>query len=115
MNAVLNNDISLEEMAQAFAALGSEARLSVLRTLVRAGPDGLAMSELAARTQIGASTLTHHLRFLTQAGLVHSQKKGRSVIASAASMERVERLASFLVEHCCADAPGSDHQPKALK
>lgn len=113
MNAILEQDTSIEEMAQAFAALGSEARLAVLRTLVRAGPDGLTMSELAERTAIGASTLTHHLRFLTQAGLVGQQKKGRSVIASAASMERVERLAAFLIEECCADAGEICHDQKA--
>ncbi len=98
------NEPEIADMAQAFAALGSEARLAVLRILVRCGSEGLNMSDLAARSGIGASTLTHHLRALTAAGLVEQRKAGRSIIASAVSMDRVERLASFLVEHCCADA-----------
>jgi len=66
--------VSLEHAAQAFAALGSEQRLAVLRALVRAGPEGAKMGELAEKCQIGASTLTHHIRFLNQAGLVEQKK-----------------------------------------
>ncbi|MEL6236066.1 MAG: metalloregulator ArsR/SmtB family transcription factor [Pseudomonadota bacterium] len=97
--------IELESAAQAFAALGSEQRLSVLRCLVRAGPEGLSAGELARRTGIGASTLTHHLRFLTQVGLVQQYKAGRSVICAAANHQMIERLARFLVVECCADRP----------
>ena len=95
--------LEIEAAAQAFAALGSEQRLQVLRTLVRAGPEGLAAGELARRTGIGASTLTHHLRFLAQVGLVRQTRQGRSVICAAASHGTVERLARFLIAECCAD------------
>ncbi|MEM9009735.1 MAG: metalloregulator ArsR/SmtB family transcription factor [Pseudomonadota bacterium] len=107
------HDLTLEEVAQAFAALGSEQRLSVLRTLVRAGPIGLSMGDLARRTEIAASTLTHHLRFLTQAGLVSQARQGRSVICAAASFETVDRLSRFLLQECCADAPAeARHDPE---
>ena len=97
-------DLSDVDAAQAFAALGSEQRIGVLRTLVRAGPDGLTMGQLAERTEIGASTLTHHLRFLTGASLVHQTRNGRSIICAAASFDVVHRLATYLVDECCADA-----------
>lgn len=103
-------DHALELAAQAFAALGSEQRLLVLRTLVRAGPEGLAMGELAERTEIGASTLTHHLRFLKQAGIVTQVRKGRNIICAAAEFETVSSLASFLIEECCADASTTPHE-----
>ena len=106
---ITDSTVTIEDAAQAFAALGSEQRLMVLRTLVRAGPDGISMGELGKRTGIGASTLTHHLRFLTQARLAQQSKSGRSVICAAASFETVERLASYLVEECCADVPDSPH------
>jgi DNA-binding transcriptional ArsR family regulator len=96
--------LDLEDAAQAFSALGSESRLFVLRTLVRAGPEGLSMGELAQRTEIPASTLTHHLRFLTQSNLVQQTRKGRSIICAAAAFETVQRLSRFLIEECCADA-----------
>ena len=44
--------LDLTRAASAFAALGSEQRLSVLRTLVRAGPDGLSIGELGERTGV---------------------------------------------------------------
>ncbi len=51
--------------ASAFAALGSEQRLLVLRTIVRAGPDGLRIGELGERSGVTGSTLTHHMKILT--------------------------------------------------
>lgn len=105
-----DHDLSLEEAAQAFAALGSEQRLTVLRTLVRAGPEGLTMGELAERTQTGASTLTHHLRFLTQAGMVTQAKRGRSVICAAADVDTFQRLVAFVLAECCADAAPGTHE-----
>jgi len=105
MTKPIRPDLSIEEAAQAFAALGSESRIAVLRSLVRAGPEGVSMGDLAARTGISASTLSHHIRFLTQAGLAHQVRAGRSLITSAANFEMVNRLSSFLIDQCCADAP----------
>ncbi|MEM9047977.1 MAG: metalloregulator ArsR/SmtB family transcription factor [Pseudomonadota bacterium] len=106
-----SDNVELEAAAQAFAALGSEQRLAVLRCLVRAGPDGLAAGELARRAEIGASTLTHHLRFLTQVRLVVQTRQGRSVICAAANHDTIAGLARFLVSECCADAPQATGQP----
>ena len=98
-----SHPVTLEDAAQAFAALGSEQRLSVLRMLVRAGPKGATMGELAERCNIGASTLTHHIRFLSQAGLVEQKKEGRSIICAAASYTRMSGLIAFLLAECCQD------------
>ncbi len=95
--------LSLEQAASAFAALGSEQRLSVLRTLVRAGPDGLPMGELGARCGVTGSTLTHHLKFLTATGLVIQAKQGRSIICAAVAYDMAEALSRFLLHNCCAD------------
>ena len=97
-------DLPLEMAASAFAALGSEQRLSVLRTLVRAGDAGLSIGTLGERAGIGGSTLTHHVKILTQAGLVRQVRDGRRVICAAASFAEVERLSHFLLTECCADA-----------
>ncbi|MGX9356901.1 ArsR/SmtB family transcription factor [Roseobacteraceae bacterium S113] len=88
--------------ATSFAALGSEARLQVLRTLVRAGPEGLAVADIQSRTGIAASTLTHHLKFLAAAGVVVQERNGRSIISRAA-FPHLEDLAQFLLSECCAD------------
>lgn len=98
------SDTILEDAAQAFAALGSEQRLSVLRALVRSGPEGLSIGELGQVTGITGATLTHHVKFLAQAGLLVQTRKGRSIICAAVAYETVRRLSEFLLSECCADA-----------
>lgn len=92
----------LEEAAQGFAALGSEARLQVLLVLVRAGSKGLTVGDIQSRTTMPPSTLAHHLRFLTSAGLVSQEKEGRAVINKAA-FDHLEELAAYILKECCAD------------
>ena len=99
-----NKELSLTEAAAAFAALGSEQRLGILQVLVRAGPDGLSMGELGERSGVRGSTLTHHLRILTAAGLVEQAKQGRSIICSSVAYDQVEELSRFLLRNCCKDA-----------
>jgi len=109
------NATLLVDTAQAFAALGSEQRLSVMRALVRAGPDGLRIGELGELTAITGASLTHHLRFLNHAGLVTQTRQGRSIICAAIAYERVQALSDFLLSECCADAKSTPHDHKAQK
>ena len=108
MNIADSHPIELETAASTFAALGSEQRLMVLRTLVRAGPDGLRIGTLGQRCGVTGSTLTHHMKILSQAGLVTQKKKGRSIICAAVAFKELRQLSLFLLRECCADAP--DHQ-----
>ncbi|MEL6467552.1 MAG: metalloregulator ArsR/SmtB family transcription factor [Pseudomonadota bacterium] len=93
----------LTRAAAAFAALGSEQRLSVLRTLVRAGPEGLSIGTLGDRTGVTGSTLTHHVKILASAGLVTQARQGRSIICAAVAFDEVQALSTFLLTECCAD------------
>jgi len=45
---------------EVLAALAHEARLEAFRILVRAGPDGLAAGQLAARLGLGATPASFH-------------------------------------------------------
>lgn len=105
------DDISLAVAASTFAALGSEQRLSVLRTLVRAGEEGLSIGELGKRSGVTGSTLTHHMKILAQSGLVTQQKQGRSIICAAVAINELQALSDFLLKECCADCalPNKDH------
>ncbi len=94
--------LTIEEVAQGFASIGSEPRLEVLLVLVRAGRGGLNVGDIQKKVDIPASTLAHHLRFLAAAGLVEQEKAGREVI-NRADFERMESLASFLMKECCVD------------
>jgi len=103
--------LGLTRAAAAFAALGSEQRLSVLRTLVRAGPEGLSIGTLGARSGVTGSTLTHHMKILSTAGLVTQTRAGRSIICAAVAFDEVQSLSTFLLTECCADSagPGEEH------
>ena len=104
--------INVDIAASQFAALGSEHRLSVLRTLVRAGPEGLSIGALGERCGVTGSTLTHHMKILAAAGLVTQEKQGRSIICAAAEYEVMRALSDYLLSECCADCPagqGHDH------
>jgi len=103
------DDTTLADAALAFSALGSEQRLGVMRALVRAGPDGLSIGELGKATGITGATLTHHVKFLTHAGLVGQAKKGRSIICAAVAYDRVQRLSEYLLSECCADQKDADN------
>ena len=96
------------EAAQAFAAIGSEPRLEVLLALVRAGPEGLSVGDIQKRLGLAASTLTHHLRFLTAAGLIQQTKHGRT-IRNRAVFARIEDLAGYLLRECCAEQVAGTH------
>lgn len=95
--------ITLEQAARGFASVGSEPRLEVLTTLVRAGPDGLSVGEIQESVGVPASTLAHHLKYLAASGLIEQERQGRAVLNRAA-YDRIEQLASFLLHECCADA-----------
>ncbi|MFW2589209.1 ArsR/SmtB family transcription factor [Sagittula sp. SSi028] len=91
--------------ASKFAALGSEQRLSVMQALVRAGPDGLSIGALGASCGITGSTLTHHLKILSAAGLVTQTRQGRSIICAGADYPEIRALSDYLLQNCCADSP----------
>ena len=101
--------MDLETAAQGFAAIGSEPRLEVLLLLVKAGPNGMTVGDIQTRTGMAASTLAHHLRFLTIAGLVSQERQGRSVV-NRARFDHLERLGGYLLEECCADRADTEGQ-----
>ena len=63
--------------AAKFAALGHEARLSVVRLLLSAHPDGMVVGEIQEELDIPASTLSHHLDALQREGLVSVTREGK--------------------------------------
>jgi len=97
------------------SALASEARLAVYRLLVKRGPEGYTPSDLAARLDLPAPTLSFHLKGLTQTGLVVSRREGRNLFYSP-NFERMNALVGFLTENCCSladEACAAACQPKA--
>ena len=88
----------------AFAALGQEHRLRIVRQLVTAGPDGMAAGMLAEAVGVQGTNLSFHLKELSHAGLITSRREGRSIIYSAVYQD-LSDLIQFLMRDCCQGRP----------
>jgi ArsR family transcriptional regulator len=86
--------------ADMFAALGSEARLNIVRTLLSAHPDGMVVSDLQAELGIPGSTLSHHLEKLKNEELVIVERD-RQFLWYRANSEALKDLLGFLYAECC--------------
>ena len=86
------------------SALAHEGRLGIFRLLVRAGPKGMVVGEIAAEFGMPGATLSFHLNQLQHAGLVHARREGRQLIQTA-DFERMNSLVSYLTENCCGGMP----------
>jgi len=86
------------------SALAQESRLGVFRLLVKAGPDGLAAGDIARQLKTAANTMSAQLLILSNAGLVHARRDGRSIIY-AVDYDAMSALLLFLTEDCCGGRP----------
>ncbi|MCP5367186.1 MAG: helix-turn-helix transcriptional regulator [Hyphomicrobiales bacterium] len=106
--------LDADQAARRLAALGNPTRLALFRLLIRAGTEGMNIGEVQARAGIPPSTLAHHLRALTDAGVVRQEKRGREVI-NTALYAAIDGLLAYLTDECClgfgdgtACAPGGE-------
>lgn len=88
-----------------FAALSQDTRLRIVRTLIVAGPEGLATGAIAERMGVSPSNLSFHLKELDHAGLIGQRRESRSIVYTA-SYDAITDLVKFLMEDCCACHPG---------
>src|SRR3954463_16302756 len=91
---------TVHRYADAFAALGAEPRLRIMRLLLAAHPDGLVVSELGEELAIAASTLSHHLEKLKNEDLVRIQREG-TFLRYTANTDTLQQLLGFLYAECC--------------
>ena len=85
---------------EALAALAHQTRIEAFRLLVRAGPDGLPAGAISEALDLPPPTLSFHLKELRQAGLVRSQRAGRSLVYRA-DYPAMSDLLTFLTDKCC--------------
>ena len=96
--AVRNEQV--HRYADAFAALGAEPRLRIVRLLLSAHPDGLVVNEIGQELDIAASTLSHHLDKLKNEGLVRVQRES-TFLRYTANTQTLQELLGFLYAECC--------------
>ena len=85
------------EAMQVMSALSQPTRLDVFTRLVATLPHGMASGELAAATKSAPSAMSAHLAILSRAGLVISERFGKSVIYRAKTAP-VDSLRAFLAK-----------------
>jgi protein-tyrosine-phosphatase/DNA-binding transcriptional ArsR family regulator len=92
------------DAATVFAALSVDSRLTLLRLLMAAGPNGMPAGDLAAKAGLPASTTSFHLTALERAGLTQSTRQGRQIV-HAARIAALRDVLLFLTETCCGGRP----------
>ena len=88
------------KFADMFSAMGTEARLRIMRLLLSAHPDGMIAGEIGSELEIPASTLSHHLEKLRNEELVRARREGTYLWYSA-NTEALQELLGFLYAECC--------------
>lgn len=89
-----------EMIVKSLAALAQASRLRVFRALVVAGQEGLTPGALSESLDLPATSLSFHLKELTNAGLTSQERQGRRLIYRA-SFAHMNALLGYLTENCC--------------
>ncbi|MBI3149727.1 MAG: helix-turn-helix transcriptional regulator [Betaproteobacteria bacterium] len=97
--------MDLERTARCLAELGNVARLRIFSLLVRAGHEGLTITEIRQALDTPASTLAHHLRGMVEVGLVRQERQGREVRCRPDFTLIDAAWAHFRTECCQGTAP----------
>ena len=90
-----------EEVIKALGALAHPVRLKVFRALVVSGSSGLTPGVMQEGLGIPATTLSFHLKELSTAGLVTTEKASRHLVYRAA-YDQMNGVLGYLTDNCCA-------------
>jgi DNA-binding transcriptional ArsR family regulator len=94
--------MELDAAANILARIGNPTRLKIVRLLVRAGDDGLAVGQIQRQLEIPGSTLTHHIAYLKSAGVVRQQRQQATLICTI-DYQVLQDLVDYLTAECCSD------------
>ncbi len=95
---------ALIELAHLFRLLGDPSRLSIVVACLH---EPVCVSDLAHRTDLSQSLVSHHLRLLRGARVLRGERRGKQIFYVAAD-EHVRRMIHDMVEHvteCGEDGP----------
>jgi ArsR family transcriptional regulator, arsenate/arsenite/antimonite-responsive transcriptional repressor len=99
----------IARFADMFAAMGTEARLRIMRLLLSAHPKGMIVGDIQAELGVPNSTLSHHLEKLRSEGLVRVRRQG-PFLWHTADTDALQKILTFLYAECCTLIP--DSRPK---
>ena len=99
MTRQLENE-KVARFADMLGAMGTEARLRIIRLLLSAHPGGLVVGEIQEELDIPSSTLSHHLDKLKNEDLVTVQRES-TFLRYRANADALRELLAFLYAECC--------------
>lgn len=88
-------DITMPPFTNMLAALSQSARLKIVQVVVKGGEEGVPAGDIARAVRCPPSTLSFHLKALTDAGLLGASPRGRYIRYSAKAAAFVA-LAEFI-------------------
>ena len=94
--------MDIESVAKALKELGHPTRLSIYKTVVKAGYKGIAVGQIQEKLGIPSSTLSHHISSLISASLITQRREGRTLYC-VAEFQNLEGVISYLQDECCID------------
>lgn len=94
------SEMRSKDVIRSLAALAQETRLNVYRRLVQAGSAGMTVGDIAVACGVPSTTLSFHIRELSQSGLIETSQAGRFTICRA-DFNSMAALMQFLTENCC--------------
>ena len=100
VEGVAQRDGEFERSVEQLAALGHPVRLAILRFVVEAGAGGTPAGDIQAHVELPASTLSHHLKRLSDAGLLAARPEA-TFIYYAPDFVALRALTDFLWKDCC--------------
>ena len=98
--AAPNIEDHIARYADMFSAMGTEARLRIMRLLLSAHPEGMVVGDIGGEIGIPASTLSHHLDKLKNEDLVSVRREG-TFLRYTANAEALREILAFLYAECC--------------
>lgn len=97
---MVKSDGQITRYAEMFAAMGTDARLRIMRLLLSAHPEGMIVGDIQAELGVPNSTLSHHLEKLRNEDLVQVRRNG-TFLRYTANTEVLQEILGFLFSECC--------------
>lgn len=94
MLAITESDLTIEQLAAANKAAGDPLRLNILRLLEQGAFGVMELSQIFEMKQSGMS---HHLKVLSQAGLVSAQREGNSIFYRRPLLSGAQSFSQWLL------------------
>lgn len=91
----MNNDDHIPQLADIFNLLGDPTRLRIVMSCLDAP---LSVTQIAQTLHVSTSLISHHLRLLRAARLIHAERQGKQIFCSVAD-EHISTILRNMLEH----------------